>query len=60
MEGRSTHSLPVFANLCWPAVYNLNTVRVLAAVCGGRIGWHTSHMTGGGEHRYQKCKIWCA
>ena len=27
MEGRCTHSLPVFANLCWPAVYNLNTVR---------------------------------
>ena len=26
MEGRCTYSLPVFANLCWPAVYNLNTV----------------------------------
>ena len=54
MEGRCTHSLPVFVNLCWPAVYNLNTVRVLAAVCGGGGSgsgyhvqrWHrTSHMT---------------
>ena len=51
MEGRCTHSPPVFANLCWPAVYNLNTVRVLAAVCGGGSGYHvqrwhrTSHMT---------------
>ena len=51
MEGRCTHSLPVFANLCWPAVYNLNTVRVLAAVCGGGSGYHvqrwhrTIHMT---------------
>ena len=53
MEGRCTHSLPVFANLCWPAVYNLNTVRVLAAVCGGYHvqRWHrTSHMTQDPRH----------
>ncbi len=46
----------MFANFGWPAVYNLNTVRVLAAVCGGGGGggyhvqrWHrTSHMSVGG------------
>ncbi len=54
MEGGSTHTLLVSANFCWPAVYNLNTVRVLAAVvtAGGGSGsyhvqrWHrTSHMS---------------
>ena len=72
MEGRCTHSLPVFANLCWPAVYNLNTVRVLAAVCGGGSSYHvqrwhrTSHMTvhgvvqgtgGGGGEGGSNCKL---
>ena len=50
IEGRCTHRVSVFANFCWPAVYNLNTVRVLAAVCGSGSGYHaqrwhrTSHM----------------
>ena len=44
MEGRCTHSLPVFANLCWPAVYNLNTV-------GGKQGIGQGEGVGGGGDR---------
>ena len=55
LEGGSTHLLPVSANLCWPGVYNLNTVQVRAGVvtaAGGGSGsyqvqrWsRTSHMS---------------